>query len=87
MMNTMVMIEISNGTFDEWKKGFDALEDQRLQFSRDAKVGKVDDHTAIVVVDVFDPTGMMAMFNSDAAKKMAEEMGVVRTPYKLQAMG
>jgi hypothetical protein len=34
MMNTMVMIEISNGTFDEWKKGFDALEDQRLQFSK-----------------------------------------------------
>jgi len=81
------MIEISNGTFDEWKKGFDALEEQRLQFSTDAKVGKVDEHTAIVVVDVFDPAGMMAMFNSDAAKKMAEEMGVVRTPYKLQAMG
>ena len=81
------MIEISNGTFDEWKKGFDALEEQRLQFSTDAKAGKVDDHTAIVVVDVFDPAGMMAMFNSDAAKKMAEEMGVVRTPYKLQAMG
>ena len=86
-MNTMVMIEISNGTFDEWKQGFDALSDQREQFSRDAKVGKVDDHTAIVVVDVFDPAGMMAMFNSDAAKQMAEEMGVVRTPYKLQAMG
>ncbi len=86
-MNTMVMIEISNGTFDEWKKGFDALADKRAQFSRDAKVGKVDEHTAIVVVDVFDPEGMMAMFNSDEAKKMAEEMGVVRTPFKLQAMG
>ena len=35
----------------------------------------------------FDPAGMMAMFNSDAAKKIAEEMGVVRTPYKLQSMG
>ena len=56
-------------------------------FSRNAKVGKVDDNTAIVVVDVFDPAGMMAMFNSDEAKKMAEEMGVVRTPFKLQAMG
>ena len=38
-MNTMVMIEINNGTFDEWKQGFDALADQRAQFSRDAKVG------------------------------------------------
>ena len=87
MMNTMVMIEINNGTFDDWKKGFDDLADQRAQFSRDAKVGKVDDHTALVAVDVFDPAGMMAMFNSEAAKKMAEEMGVVRPPFKLQAMG
>ena len=61
-MNTMVMIEINNGTFDDWKKGFDDLADMRAQFSRNAKVGKVDDHTAIVVVDVFDPAGMMAMF-------------------------
>ena len=33
-MNTMVMIEISNGTFDEWKKGFDALEEQRRSKGR-----------------------------------------------------
>ena len=63
MMNTMVMIEINNGTFDEWKKGFDALADQRAQFSRDAKVGKVDDNTAIVVVDVFDPAGKLVFNN------------------------
>ena len=86
-MNTMVMIEINNGSFDDWKKSFDDLADKRAEFSRNAKVGKVDDNNAIVVVDVFDPAGMMAMFNSDEAKKMAEEMGVVRTPYKLQAMG
>ncbi len=86
-MNTMVMIKINNGTYDEWKKSFDDLADKRAQFSRDAKVGKVDNHTAIVVVDVFDPAGMMAMFNSDEAKRIAEEMGVVRTPFKLQAMG
>jgi hypothetical protein len=83
----MVMIEISKGTFDEWKKGFDDLADKRAEFSRDAKVGKVDDHTAIVVVDVFDPAGMMAMFNSDEAQKMAEELGVVRTPFKIEAIG
>ena len=86
-MNTMVMIEINNGTYDEWKKSFDDLADKRAQFSRDAKVGKVDDHIAIVVVDVFDPAGMMAAFSSDEAKRIAEEMGVVRTPFKLQAMG
>jgi len=87
IMNTMIMIEINNGTYDEWKKSFDELADIRDQFSRNAKVGKVDDHTAIVVVDVFDPAGMMAAFGSDEAKKIAEDMGVVRTPFKLQAMG
>ena len=86
-MNTMVMIEINNGTFDDWKKGFDDLADQRAQFSRDAMVGKVDDHTALVAVDVFDPAGMMEMFNSDEAKKIATEMGVERIPFKLQPMG
>ena len=86
-MNTMVMIEINNGTFDDWKKGFDDLADQRAQFSRDAMVGKVDDHTALVAVDVFDPAGMMEMFNSDEAKKIAAELGIERTAYKLQPMG
>ena len=57
------MIEINNGTYDDWKQGFDDLADKRAEFSRNAKVGKVDDNTAIVVVDVFDPAGMMAMFN------------------------
>ena len=87
MMNTLVLIKIGNGTFDQWKKGFDDLAHMREKFSRDAMVGKVDDHTALVAVDVFDPAGMMEMVNSDEAKKMAEEMGVVRTPFKLQAMG
>ena len=86
-MNTLVLVKIGNGTFVQWKKSFDDSAHMREKFSRNPMVGKVDDHTAFVVVDVFDPAGMMAMFNSDAAKKMAEEMGVVRTPYKLQPMG
>ena len=86
-MNTLVLVKIGNGTFDQWKKSFDDSAHMREKFSRDPMVGKVDEHTALVTVDVFDPAGMMAMFNSDAAKKMAEEMGVVRTPFKLQPMG
>ena len=86
-MNTLVLIKIGNGTFDQWKKGFDDLAHMREKFSRDAMVGKVDDHTALVAVDVFDSAGMMEMFNSDEAKKIATEMGVERIPFKLQPMG
>ncbi len=86
-MNTMVMIKINNGNYDQWKEFFDQTADMRTSFGNDFLVGKVDDHTAIVVADVFDPAGMQAAFNSDFAKKSAEELGVVRTPYKVQAMG
>ncbi len=87
VMNTMVLIKIGNGTFEQWKKGFDDLVEIREKFSRNAMVGKVDDHTAIVLVDVFDPKGMMEMFASDEAIKIAKELGVERTPYKILPMG
>ena len=86
-MNTLVLVKIGNGTFDQWKKSFDDSAHMREKFSRNPMVGKVDDHTALVAVDVFDPAGMMEMFNSDEAKKMATEMGVERIPFKLQPMG
>ena len=87
MMNTLVLVKIGNGTFDQWKKSFDDSAHMREKFSRDPMVGKVDDHTALVTVDVFDPAGMMEMFNSDEAKKIAAEMGIERTVFKLQPMG
>ena len=86
-MNTMVMIKINNGTYGQWKERFDQTADMRAGFANDFLVGKVDDNTAIMVADVFDPAGMQAALNSDALKQIAEELGVVRTPYKVQAMG
>ena len=51
-MNTLVLVKIGNGTFDQWKKSFDDSAHMREKFSRDSTVGKVDDHTALVMVDV-----------------------------------
>ena len=87
MTNTLVLVKIGNGTFDQWKESFDDLAHMREKFSRDSTVGKVDDHTALVMIDVFGPAGMMEMFNSDEIKKNAEEMGVEKTVFKLQPMG
>ncbi|MCH2261916.1 MAG: hypothetical protein MK386_01665 [Candidatus Thioglobus autotrophicus] len=52
MTNTLVLVKIGNGTFDQWKESFDDLAHMREKFSRDSMVGKVDDHTALVMVDV-----------------------------------
>ena len=86
-MNTLVLIKIGNGTFDQWNKSFDDSAHMREKFSRNPMAGKVDDHTALVAVDVFDPAGMMEMFNSDEAKKIAAEMSIERTAFQLQPMG
>jgi len=83
----MVHVKINNGTYDQWKERFDQTADMRAGFANEFLVGKVDDTTAIMVADVFDPAGMQAALNSDALKQISEELGVVRTPYKLQAMG
>ena len=56
------------------------------QFMRDVIVGKVDDHTAICSMDVFDPEKMQAMFEDPEMKKIEEEMGLVHEVYQLQPM-
>ena len=53
---------------------------------RDVIVGKVDDHTAICSMDVFDPEKMQAMFEDPEMKKIEEEMGLVHEVYQLQPM-
>ena len=78
--------KMNNCTYDEWKKAFDADSASDAQFMRDVIVGKVDDHTAICSMDVFDPEKMQAMFEDPEMKKIEEEMGLVHEVYQLQPM-
>ena len=73
MLNTMVIIKMNNCTYDEWKKAFDADSASDAQFMRDVIVGKVDDHTAICSMDVFDPEKMQAMFEDPEMKKLKKK--------------
>ena len=58
MLNTMVIVKMSNCTFDEWKKAFYADSETDDQFMKDVIVGKVDGQNAIVSADVFAPEKM-----------------------------
>ena len=51
---------------------------------RDVFVGKVDENTAIVTADIFDPKGMKQSFSAPEMEKRFEEMGVEHTMYILQ---
>ena len=84
MLNTMFIVKMSNCTFDEWKKAFDADSETDDQFMKDVIVGKVDEHTAIVNADVFAPEKMEAMMSSPEMQKIEAEMGLEHSVYQLQ---
>ena len=58
MLNTMIVVKIKNTNYAEWKKLFDGNAEMRANFMRDALVGKVDENTALITADIFDPVGM-----------------------------
>ena len=58
MLNTMIVVKMKKTNFSEWKKLFDDDAENRAKFARDTLVGKVDENTAIVTGDIFDPEGL-----------------------------
>ena len=56
----------------------------RSNFMNDALLGKVDENTAVVTADIFDPEGMKRALSDPEMDKRLEEMGVERTMYMLQ---
>jgi hypothetical protein len=50
----------------------------------DALLGKVDENTAVVTADFFDPEGMKQALSDPEMDDCLEEMGVERTMYMLQ---
>ena len=66
------------------EKNFDGDAENRAKFMRDALVAKVDENTAIVTADIFDPEGMKQAFSDPEMEKCLEEMGIEHTIYMLQ---
>ena len=84
MLNTMIVVKITKTNYTEWKKLFDGDAENRAKFMRDALVGKVDENTAVVTADIFDPEGMKQVFSDPELGKIFEEMGIEHTIYMLQ---
>ncbi len=84
MLNTMIVVKITKTNYTEWKKLFDGDAENRAKFMRDALVGKVDENTAVVTADVFDPEGMKQTLSDPELGKRLVEMGIEHTIYMLQ---
>ena len=84
MLNTVIVVKLKKTNYTEWKKFFDGNAEMRAKFMRDAFVGKVDENTAIVTADIFDPEGMKQALSDPELGKSFEEMGIEHTIYMLQ---
>ena len=82
-MNTFIIVKIKNTTYDEWKKKFDADAEVQSQMMKNTIVGKVDDNTAMISTEVFNPQMIGGFMSSDEFKKMEEELGLSHEVYQL----
>ena len=84
MLNTMIVVKMTKTNYTEWKKLFDGDAENRAKFMRDALVGKVDENTAVVTADVFDPEGMKQALSDPELGKIFKKKGIEHTMYMLQ---
>ncbi len=84
MLNTMLVVKMTKSNYTEWKKLFDEDAEEQEKFMKDTLVGKIDENTAVVTADIFDPEGMQTHISDPELGKIFEEMGIEHTVYMLQ---
>ncbi len=82
-MNTLILVKISNVTYDEWKKKFDSDSEAHSKMMRNTLVGKVDEKTAMISTEIFDQEMVGQFMTSDEFKKMEQELGLSHEVYRL----
>ena len=83
-MNTLIIAKMSKVTFDEWKVKFDEDSEVQSKMMRNTRVGKVDDNTAMVFTEVFNPEMVQEFMNSDDFKDMETNLGLSHEVYKVE---
>ena len=84
MLNTMLVVKMTKSNYTEWKKLFDEDAEKQEKFMKDTLVGKIDENTAVVTADIFDPEGMQTHISDPEQSKIFEEMDIEHTVYMLQ---
>ena len=84
MPQMMVTMKVTKSNYDKWREVYDGDAERRAKFMRDDMVGKVDDNTAIIFADIFDPEGMQKEMSDPELQKIFEEMGIEHTMFMVQ---
>ena len=54
-MNTLIIAKMTKVSYEDWKIKFDEDAEVQSKMMRNTSVGKVDDNTAMVLTEVFNP--------------------------------
>ena len=65
------------------EKKFDAVSENQSQMMRNTIVGKVDDETAMISTEVFNPDMVGQFMSSDEFKQTEKELGLSHEVYQL----
>ena len=82
-MNTLIIVKMTNTTYDNWKIKFDADADAQSKMMRNTIDGKVDDTTAMISTEVFNPELVGEFMTSDEFKNMEKELGLSHEVFQL----
>ena len=85
-MNTLIIVKMKNTTYDNWKIKFDDDADAQSKMMRNTIVGKVDDTTAMISTEVFNPELVGEFMTSDEFKNMEKELGLSHEVFQLTKM-
>ena len=83
-MNTLIIAKMSKVTFDDWKVKFDEDAEVQSKMMRNTRVGKVDNNTAMVLTEVFNPEMVQEFMNSEDFKNMETNLGLSDEVYKVE---
>ena len=83
-MNTLIIVKMTNVTYDDWKVKFDEDAEVQSKMMRNTNVGKVDDNTAMVLTEVFNTVMVQEFMNSNDFKEMEIKLGLSHEVYKVE---
>tara|TARA_B100000900_G_scaffold184003_1_gene156074 strand:+ start:446 stop:706 length:261 start_codon:yes stop_codon:yes gene_type:complete len=83
-MNTLIIAKMSKVSYNDWKIKFDEDAEIQSKMMKNTSVGKVDDNTAMVLTEVFNPDMVQEFMNSDDFKEMEKSLGLSHEVYKVE---
>ncbi len=83
-MNTLIIAKMTKVSYEDWKIKFDEDAEVQSKMMRNTTVGKVDDNTAMVLTEVFNPEMVQEFMNSDDFKEMETNLGLSHEVYKVE---